>query len=118
MAVELTGSSTPSARCTSSSGWTSKSPSTPSSRSSATLPSRSRPKWKSSPTTTIDVVEAVDQHALDEVRRLLARLRLVEVDDDVASTPVAASSSSFWSRSVSSCGADSAAPPRQGGGRR
>ena len=49
--VELIGSSTPSLRSISSIGSTSKSAFAPSERSSATLPSRWLPKWKSSPTT-------------------------------------------------------------------
>ena len=54
----------------------------PSSRSRSTLPSRLRPKWKSSPTTTAVVARPVDEHPLDELARRLLRLSLVERQHD------------------------------------
>ena len=81
----------------------------PSSRSNATLPWRWWPKWKSSPTTTTEVAQG-SRPALaarttpgSSCRGGAGRT----TTRTVASTPVAASSSSFCGRSVSSRGADS-----------
>ncbi len=75
--------------------------------SRATLPWRLWPKWKFSPTTTRRAPSASTSTSLDEVLgRLLARSASKRTTS-VRSTPQLASSSSFWSRLVSSLGADS-----------
>ncbi len=80
MAVELIGSWTPSTRPSRSRGTTSKSSCRPISRSSATLPWRLRPKWKSSPTTTSLVRSCSCEHALDERPGRFKGLGLVETN--------------------------------------
>ena len=107
MAVELTGSSTPSGRSTRLTGSTSKSISRPSSRSSATLPSRWRPKWKSSPTTTAFVANPLTSTSSTKLWADSSARAWSKASTTVASRPVSASSSSRVGRSVRRRGADS-----------
>ena len=107
IAVLLTGSATPSGRGTNCIGTTSKSYCFPSSRINATLPPRLYPKWKSSPT-TINFAPSASTNTR------FANAAGSSFEDDsskctmnVASMPVPASSSIFWSLSVSNFGADS-----------
>ena len=81
MAVDDTGSSTPSTRGTSGSGTTSKPASLPRRRSSATLPRRWWPKWKSSPTTTARAPRQPTSTSCTKSSADSCGPLLVEVDD-------------------------------------
>ena len=114
MAVDDTGSSMPSTRARSGTGSTSKPASAPSWRSSATLPRRWWPKWKSSPTTTARAPRhptstSATKSSGDSVARVSSKWTTA-----VMSSPVASSSSSFCSRSVSCGGADSGRTTKAG----
>ena len=76
-------------------------------RSNSTLPERRCPKWKSSPTAMTEALRQPTRTSVTNSSAGSFERVLVEVHDQRVVDPGGASSSSFWSRSVSSSGADS-----------
>ena len=115
MAVELTGSSTPSARAHQVDRARPRSRRHGrASRAARRCPARWRPKWKSSPTTTSCGAEGVDEHPLDELTRgSRATAPRRSARRRWRRRRCRPSSSSFCGRSVSSRGADSGRTTRR-----